>query len=1465
MFGLTSVSNFSHAATDGVIPNQVFAPAEQYEIISPQLGTIHFNQPSVFNGYLIFSGDGVHEVWDISNPYSPSYLTTMTSPDEPLGNPDPNGGKREAESHQVTYGRDGAGNYCLATISGTGIDIWDVTTTTSPTFKGKVVLPGIVYGDVAGAIWGVCWQGKYLYCGATNQGVYVIDMSDPANPNHVATMSVSQLGGVWAGPVFALGDLLVVTTPKSHSGIATVDISNPTSPVLLDTFVPSSGKKSYIGGFYGTDAHLIRPYRTYDVTTDPRNITAINTNIQHDSEYVSFSDNYLYLGGTRGGTQGIYKYDITNPASPVLAGRIEGRNNKWDDQFSCPIGNIVAIADDQKVNGKYVGGIIAVHETGKDLTGISVKHAYPDDGATNQSLSGQIAISFSEWPEFKSVDPSTFILRPVGGAAISGQWGCTYTTLSFSSDAPLSPGTTYEIVLPAGGVTDLVGNGIAATFISTFTTGTGLVGFPGDDSINAVPPVALSNGSSFSVKIPDASRVYTWDFGDGNSDTGSAVTHSYTAPGRYAVVFQASNVSGDITLEAEDANSAGGVSVATNNTGYTGSGFADYPGSQGAGVKLTWTVNASTAVTRDLHIRYALGNATARPLNLYINGGSATLLNFTDTGAWTTWVDLTVSNVSLAAGVNTIELVADAGSAGANIDHLRLLHPDAGGSPTVTAFTHIVYNAPTALSPTSSQAMLLDGAKVWAVNPDADSVTAINAQTLAKEVEIAVGDHPKVIARAPDGSLWVVCQDSWEIKVINPATGTVTGTIALPYASQPVGLAFAPDGSAAYVTLQALGRLIKLDPSSHAILGSLDFGSNELAARVRGITIDSTSSRVFVTRFISLDTSGEIFEVDASTMTLTRTITLAKATGTDTALFARGVPNYLASIALSPDGTRAWVPSKKDNIDRGVTRDGLELDHDVTVRAIASAINPSTGLEDPALRVDIDDSDRCHSCSFSPVGDLVFITLPGNNEVAVRNAYNSGAVATITTQKTPNATVIDAATGRLYVHNFMSRSVSAYDVNDLLNGGNSYTLLGHTPVVTTEALSVEVLIGKQHFYDATSAQINLAGYMSCASCHLDGSNDGRTYDFTAPMGEGFRNTIDLRGHAGNKHGRLHWTANFDEIHDFEGQLRLLGKGSGLMAESDFNSGTRSQSLGDPKNGYSADLDALAAYVTSLDTFAPSPFRQSNGTLTTDGAAGKILFNNLNCFSCHGGEDFTDSALGSLHDVGTIKLTSGQRMGGSLTGLDTPTLRGIWETAPYLHDGSAATLLDVISAANLTDEHGVTSGLSSTEKNQLVSYLLQIDGIEPGATPATGVDSPTFTTYISGYPLAGADATPGADPDGDGFSNHDEWMMGESSPTDASKRPLTLADMVDDNGESFLEISWLHRTGGVWKGKDYILGGSAYQPQASHDLVSWNGSIQTVSNPAGLPTPPDGFEWATSRFTVPLQNESRWFLRLMFVE
>ena len=149
--------------------------------------------------------------------------------------------------------------------------------------------------------------------------------------------------------------------------------------------------------------------------------------------------------------------------------------------------------------------------------------------------------------------------------------------------------------------------------------------------------------------------------------------------------------------------------------------------------------------------------------------------------------------------------------------------------------------------------------------------------------------------------------------------------------------------------------------------------------------------------------------------------------------------------------------------------------------------------------------------------------------------------------RAPQGLALSADGNRLYVNNFMDRTVSVFDISALLvEGIADVPLVATWSPVASEKLSPQVLLGKQLFYDAKDPRLALHSYLSCASCHNDGGHDGRVWDLTG-FGEGLRNTVSLRGRAGAQ-GSLHWSNNFDEVQDFEGQIRNLAGGSGLMIE-----------------------------------------------------------------------------------------------------------------------------------------------------------------------------------------------------------------------------------------------------------------------------------------------------------------------------
>jgi len=632
----------------------------------------------------------------------------------------------------------------------------------------------------------------------------------------------------------------------------------------------------------------------------------------------------------------------------------------------------------------------------------------------------------------------------------------------------------------------------------------------------------------------------------------------------------------------------------------------------------------------------------------------------------------------------------------------------------------------------------IGGDRVMVVNPDNHSVTSINTSTLSHEFEVPVGADPRAAATAGTGEIWVTCHDADRLDVLSPVDGSLLASISLDYGAEPYGVTFSPDGSIGYVTLQGRGELLEIDPVSRSITGTLALGP-----KPRALAVSPDGGRVLVTRFMSPQTHGEVYDVDASSLTLTRVIQLAKDTTPDHANGGRGVPNYLMGIAITPDGSKAWVSSQKANIDRGMFREGQALSHENTVRAILSCIDLGTNSEELSKRIDIDNSNMPIGITFSPLGDYAFVALQANNFVLDVDLLGGGSPGIRwPSGLAPQGVAYLHGSDRLVAKNFMDRSVSIYDASDFVREGKGLVSLATIPTVTTERLSGDVLRGKQIFYDAEDPRMALDGYQTCASCHQDGGTDNRVWDFT-DRGEGLRNTTDLRARRGTGHGFVHWSANFDEIQDFEHDIRGAFLGEGFLTEEEFNFDTRNTTLGEPKTGVDADLDALAAYVTSLDSVGRSPHRTPDGDLTSEALAGRILFAQLDCMSCHAGDSLTDSnTLPTLHDVGTLKVGSGDRLGGTLQGIDTPTLRGLWRTAPYLHDGSAATLQEVLTTQNPGDLHGVTSGLSPTEVDHLVAYLLQIDECEGSINPEANsgfVLIDDFEDYNLGSDLLGQGA------------------------------------------------------------------------------------------------------------------------------
>jgi mono/diheme cytochrome c family protein len=223
------------------------------------------------------------------------------------------------------------------------------------------------------------------------------------------------------------------------------------------------------------------------------------------------------------------------------------------------------------------------------------------------------------------------------------------------------------------------------------------------------------------------------------------------------------------------------------------------------------------------------------------------------------------------------------------------------------------------------------------------------------------------------------------------------------------------------------------------------------------------------------------------------------------------------------------------------------------------------------------------------------------------------------------------------------------------------------PDGTTIPLSSDTRADTGHFY----FHANAGGFIACASCHLEGNDDGRVWTFdcgantlAAPMGP--RRTQSLQtGLRGTE--PFHWSgdeADFTQLMKDVFVTRMSGPALATPA-----------------------MDAMVSWIDAQ----PRPRRPApaNPAAVQRGAA---LFNdvqNVGCVTCHSGARFSSNLT---VDVGT---------GGAF---QIPSLLGIGTRGPYMHDGCAATLRDRFNPACGGDRHGATATLSPAQIDDLIAYL-----------------------------------------------------------------------------------------------------------------------------------------------------------------
>lgn len=567
-----------------------------------------------------------------------------------------------------------------------------------------------------------------------------------------------------------------------------------------------------------------------------------------------------------------------------------------------------------------------------------------------------------------------------------------------------------------------------------------------------------------------------------------------------------------------------------------------------------------------------------------------------------------------------------------------------------------------------------DGRLLACANRDSGTVTIVDLQTRKKQAEIEVGRQPEgVTFLGASHRLAVAAYGSDQVIFCDADTAQQIGSTDV--FDEPYGAVSNAAGDRVFVTLDYPGRIVEIDADTYTIVREIDAGRF-----VRGIAISPTDDRLYVGEFYSTVVKA----IDVATG---RVVDQWSGASTD---------NLLRQITLHPARGKAYLPHIRSRV-TAVHGEGSIFPYVTVVDTVAGEERRRKRIPMDAFRGNLVTSNPWET-AISPDGKHLYVIFGGTNDMfacdVIDDDYRELTYSRhVPLGANPRAVRVSPDGRTVYVYNALDFAVVAYDT----------TTLQHVAEIqiTENPLGEEILAGKKLFYAALQPMVGRR-WISCSSCHPDGEPDGRTWHNP----EGLRNTQALAGMAWTH--PIHWSADRDEVQDFEHTIRgPLMQGRGLV------SGTLHQPLAEPNKGLSTPLDAVAAYSNSH----PVPLSpHAKGGLSEAARRGREIFQSAKtaCASCHRGPFYSDSAPRAAteivrHDVGTGNDDPSEKMGPTF---DTPTLLGIYRTAPYLHHGKAATLAEVLREQNPHDKHGFTSHLTDAEVHDLVEFLQALPYEDP---------------------------------------------------------------------------------------------------------------------------------------------------------
>jgi cytochrome c peroxidase len=251
-------------------------------------------------------------------------------------------------------------------------------------------------------------------------------------------------------------------------------------------------------------------------------------------------------------------------------------------------------------------------------------------------------------------------------------------------------------------------------------------------------------------------------------------------------------------------------------------------------------------------------------------------------------------------------------------------------------------------------------------------------------------------------------------------------------------------------------------------------------------------------------------------------------------------------------------------------------------------------------------------------------------------------------------------------------------------------------------------LGKALFYDT---RLSLDSSISCASCHKVelAFSDDVAFSKGVANADGTRNAPTLANVAYHPYYtreggvatlEMQVLVPVQEHNEFDFNIIEIGN----RLENDTNYQRLSQEAYGRPFDYYVITRAISNFERSLLSGNSNWDKKQRGepTMNSDALKGENLFfsDRTNCFSCHGGFNFTNYQFQNnglyekYSDIGRKRLTGNDE---DLAKFKVPTLRNIALTAPFMHDGSLQNLEEVI-------EHYNSGGKNNAQKSELIKPL-----------------------------------------------------------------------------------------------------------------------------------------------------------------